>query len=65
MTGYAQLVDPNGDVVGDQEQAPAFGLNWVDDEALNPFRLTEGRRPISDDEIVIDTASRRRRHPRR
>jgi putative ABC transport system permease protein len=57
VTGYAQLIGPDGDVVGDQEQAPAFGFNWIDNPSLTPFRLAEGRSPVSDDEIVIDRHS--------
>ncbi len=57
LTGYAQLVDRDGDAVGDLEQAPSFGFNWVDVSALNPFRLSEGRAPAHDGEIVIDRAS--------
>ena len=42
-------VGPDGDPVGDQEQAPAFGLNWVDIDAMNPYDLVEGtrRRPTT------------------
>ncbi len=57
VTGYAQLVDANGAVVGDQEQAPAFGFNWIDVAALNPFVIDVGRAPASEGEIVIDRGS--------
>ena len=57
ITGYAQLVDVDGDVIGDQEQAPAFGFNWVDVPTLNPFRLADGHAPERDDEVVIDRGS--------
>lgn len=52
--GYAQLLGPDGAPVGDQEQAPALGLNWVGVDALNPYDLVEGAAPAIPDEIVID-----------
>ncbi len=57
VTGYAQLVDRDGKAVGDQNQAPALGFNWIDEPTLNPYRLAEGHAPRHDDEIVIDKAS--------
>ncbi|MGD9996531.1 MAG: ABC transporter permease [Ilumatobacteraceae bacterium] len=57
ITGYAQLVDADGDAVGDQEQAAAFGFNWIDNASLNPYRIDEGHAPQRDDEIVIDRGS--------
>ncbi len=57
ITGYAQLVGPDGQPVGDQAQAPAFGLNWADDPALNPYRIVDGAGPRAADEIVIDRGS--------
>lgn len=62
ITGYAQLVDADGDVVGDQEQAPAFGFNWIDVPALNPYVISDGRAPASDGEIVIDRGSADKGH---
>ncbi len=56
VSGYAQLIGPDGDPVGDQAQAPAFGLNWVDNPALNPYRLVAGSAPV-DGEIVVDRGS--------
>ena len=57
VTGYAQLVDKNGKLIGNAENAPTFGLNWVGVDALNPYKLAEGRGPVADDEIVIDKNS--------
>ena len=57
ITGYAQLVDRDGEAIGDLSQSPMFGFNWIDVATLNPFRVAEGRPPTADDEIVIDRAS--------
>jgi putative ABC transport system permease protein len=55
VDGYAQVIDKNGDAVGDPAMgAPTFGTNWVDIDDLNPFDLTDGRAPESAGEIVID-----------
>jgi putative ABC transport system permease protein len=45
VTGYAQVVGDDGMVVGDQEQAPALGFNWISVPELNPFRIADGRTP--------------------
>jgi putative ABC transport system permease protein len=53
--GYAQLVDKNGDPVGNpQNGPPTVGADWPEYDELNPWRLVEGRAPEQDDEIVID-----------
>ena len=52
VTGYAQLVKPNGKVY--QTNAPNFGYNWRTSSKLNPFRVTGGRLPSADSEIVVD-----------
>lgn len=57
ITGYAQLVDSDGHALGDLEQVPAFGFNWVAVPTLNPFRIAEGRAPAADDQVVVDRAS--------
>jgi putative ABC transport system permease protein len=57
INGYAQLVGPDGEPVGDVANNPAFGTNWVTVDDLNPYQLTSGRAPTADDEIVIDKAS--------
>jgi putative ABC transport system permease protein len=58
VDGYAQIVDEQGDVVGDPGRgAPTFGANWVEVDELNPFDIDEGRAPETDGEIVIDRGS--------
>ena len=56
--GYAQLVDKDGDVVGDPENGPpTLGGNWIDSDELNGFQIVDGNPPSSDDEAVIDKKS--------
>ena len=55
--GYAQLVGPDGEPVGDLSMNPAFGSNWVAVDDLNPYELSSGHAPTADDEIVIDKAT--------
>ena len=57
INGYAQLVGPDGEPVGDVANNPAFGTNWVTVDDLNPYLLASGHAPRADDEIVIDKAS--------
>jgi putative ABC transport system permease protein len=57
INGYAQLVGPDGDTVGDLTKNPAFGTNWVTVDDLNPYELVDGHAPTSDGEVVIDKAS--------
>jgi putative ABC transport system permease protein len=55
VEGYARVIDREGEPVGDPAMgAPTFGFNWTEDDALNPFDLTDGRAPTSDGEVVID-----------
>ncbi len=44
INGYAQLVDRDGDTVGDLSKNPAFGTNWVTVDDLNPYELVERSR---------------------
>ena len=61
VDGYARIIDMDGEPVGDPAMgAPTFGTNWFDSDRLNPFTLTDGRGPESDDEVVIDRASAQR-----
>ena len=57
LFGYARLVGPDGVPVGDGVQGPAFGMNWVTVDDLNPWVLSSGSAPANDDEIVIDKSS--------
>ena len=58
IQGFAQIIDKDGDPVGDPAMGPpTFGANWTDSSELNAFRIAEGRAPEADDEIVIDKAS--------
>lgn len=55
---YAQVIDPDGDPVGDpMTGAPTFGANWVDVDELNPFHISEGRAPEAPDDLVIDAGT--------
>lgn len=54
ITGYAQLLDKEGEPVGNPQTAPALGLNWVTVDDLNPYQISSGQAPAIDAEIVID-----------
>ena len=45
INGYAQLVGPDGEPVGDVSKSPAFGTNWVDGRRTQPVQA--GQRPRS------------------
>ncbi len=54
LSGYAQLVDEEGEAVS-PAGAPTIGVAWTtDDPALNPLRLRDGRAPRKPGEIVVD-----------
>ncbi len=57
--GYAQLVAPNGEAMGNPGQgAPTLGFSWTDVAELNPMRLLGGgRAPVAAGEVVIDLKS--------
>jgi putative ABC transport system permease protein len=58
VEGYARIIAPDGDPVGNPSFGPpTMGGNWVEDGALNPFDLRDGRAPEAADEIVMDAAS--------
>ena len=56
--GYARATGSDGEALGNPEMgAPALGTAWPATPELNPYRLTEGREPRADNEIVIDVQS--------
>jgi putative ABC transport system permease protein len=58
VDGFARIIDKNGDPMGNPAMgAPTFGSNWNESDALNPFTLSDGRAPRSDDDLVIDRKS--------
>jgi putative ABC transport system permease protein len=53
-----RVLDPAGDPIGSSSGAPTLVENWVDDELLSPYELTEGSRgPEADDEIALNIAA--------
>jgi len=58
VEGYAQLVGPDGEPVGDPGRGRAArGQNWKLSRTLNPWHLLEGRAPRSASEVAIDQAT--------
>ncbi|HQR78681.1 MAG TPA: FtsX-like permease family protein [Actinomycetota bacterium] len=49
----AYLLGADGAVVGGNGP-PSAGVNWQSDPALSVARITEGRAPQADDEVVVD-----------
>lgn len=57
VQGFAQLVDADGDAIGNPAQGPpTFGGNYVAG-ALGPWVLTEGSRAPGPGELVVDVGS--------
>ena len=58
IEAYAHLVDKAGKPIGNPNiGAPVLGATWLSNDDLNPFDLTTGRAPQSDNEVVIDKGS--------
>jgi putative ABC transport system permease protein len=53
VEGVATLIGSDGDRIGGNGP-PTTGTNWIDDPALNSYRLAEGRAPEAPGEVVID-----------
>lgn len=55
-TGTAQIEGADGDILGGGGP-PQVGSQWIADDDLNPWVLTDGRAPEGPEEVVIDRAS--------
>jgi putative ABC transport system permease protein len=53
VTGYGELVGEDGASVGGNGP-PRQAVSWVDDPALTPYRLAEGRAPRTGTEVVVN-----------
>jgi putative ABC transport system permease protein len=54
LWGFAQVIDTDGDPVGNPGMgAPTIGTNWYDG-SMNSWTLVDGRGPRADDEVVLD-----------
>ncbi len=53
IQGAGQLMGANGKPIGGQGP-PTLAGNWIDDPALNPYRLAEGRAPEKSGEVVVN-----------
>jgi putative ABC transport system permease protein len=56
VTGFAQLVDPQGEVI-ETQGAPSLGLSWTEDPELRFLTLRDGRAPRTPDQVVIDAGT--------
>ncbi len=53
VEGVATVIGADGDPIGG-DGPPTVGASWIDDPALNPYRIVDGRPPAADGEVVID-----------
>jgi len=56
VEGIAQLIKPDGKAIS-TGGAPAQGFSWGTSERLNPLKITDGRPPEANDEIVLEKAT--------
>ncbi len=59
--GYGQLLGSDGTRIGG-DGPPTRAANWIDDPALNPYHLVQGRTPEADDEVVINRGAAKTGH---
>lgn len=53
IQGFGQIAGSDGKPIGG-DGPPTFAGNWIDYQALNPYRIVQGNAPVKNDEIVID-----------
>jgi putative ABC transport system permease protein len=52
-----RVLDPDGDPIGASQGPPTLFESWVEAEELNPYVITEGRGPESDDELALNVGA--------
>ncbi len=57
VTFIAQIVTPDGDVLGGTNGPPSFGVNWSNVPGLAVFSIAEGSAPTGPSDVVVDRAS--------
>jgi putative ABC transport system permease protein len=53
VEGIATIVGTDGDPIGGNGPPTTAG-SWIEDPALNPYRIVDGRPPAAEGEVVID-----------
>lgn len=56
VAGVGLLIGHDGEPLGGSGP-PTIAASWLDDPALDPYRLAEGDAPVTDTDVVIDKAS--------
>ncbi|QXC62339.1 FtsX-like permease family protein [Aquihabitans sp. G128] len=56
VRGKATIIGKDGDALGGFGP-PTLAMTWIDDPALNPYRIASGRAPTGPDEVAIDATS--------
>ncbi len=65
VTAAVQIIDRKGKPTADPARGfPSIGWNWIDEPRLNPFTLSEGRRPRGAGEVAIDRSTASEAHYR-
>ena len=57
ITFLAQIVTPDGEVLGGTNGPPSFGVNWSNVPGLGVFTIAEGDAPQGPSDVVVDRAS--------
>ena len=60
VSGFAAILDKNGELITSAQGAPQIGVDWTDDPDFATMRLKSGHGPRQPDEIAIDAASAKR-----
>ena len=61
MGGYAQFLARNGDAIGGGGGS-TLGFSFDPNRALSPYRLVEGRAPVTANDVVMDKATATKYH---